>query len=70
MVVITRAFVNAAEMRARSLGLPQFPRVVIDHPLASRKADQVRQMARASIPGVVDALLGRAQGLIVADGGR
>jgi hypothetical protein len=69
-VVITRAFIKAAEVRAKSLGLPQFPRVVVDHPLASRPADQVREMARVSIPRVVDALLGKAEGTIMADGGR
>jgi hypothetical protein len=68
-VVITKAFVRAAEARAKSLGIPDFPRVVVDHPLASRKADLVREMARVSMPKVVDALLGRAQGMIMADGG-
>jgi hypothetical protein len=68
-VVITRAFIKAAEVRAKSLGIPQFPRVVVDHPLASKNAEQVRQMARVSIPRVVDALTGQAEGMIMADAG-
>ena len=68
MVIITKAFIRAAEARSKSLGMPQFPRVVVGHPLASKKPDQVRDMATISIPRAVEALLGEADGLIMADG--
>ena len=56
VTVITTAFTKAAELRARALGLPEHPVVVIDHPIASKTAEQVRVQARDSVQMIVDVL--------------
>ena len=44
--VITSAFNRAAHARAAALGMPGARVVVLPSPLATRSADEVRQMAR------------------------
>jgi hypothetical protein len=66
--VVTKAFTTAAELRARGLGMPAFPIVVVAHPLASKKPEEVREMARRSLPEVVRALTSQAHGIMLADG--
>ena len=56
MTVITTAFTKAAELRARALGLPEHPVVVIDHPMASKTGEQIRDQARESVQKIVDGL--------------
>ena len=61
VTVITRAFIKAAEIRARALGLTEHPVVVIDHPIASKGKEQILRMAQDSADEV-------ARGLMSADG--
>ena len=57
MTVITTAFVVAGEARAATLGMPEHPRVVIDHPLTSRSLEEIRGMAARAVEGVSAGLL-------------
>lgn len=59
MTIITAGFTIAADARAEVLGLPEHPRVVTDHPLASRTKQEVEEMAERSVEDVVRALLKR-----------
>jgi hypothetical protein len=45
VTVVTEAFEAAAVARAAALGLPDHPRVTVAHPLASRRVDEVSEMA-------------------------
>ena len=56
VTVITTAFTKAAELRARALGLPEHPVVVIDHPIASKTGDQIKVQARESVQMIVEGL--------------
>ena len=62
VTVITTAFTKAAELRARALGLPEHPVVVIDHPIASKTSEQVRAQARDSVQMIVDGLTSATSG--------
>ena len=48
VTVVTEAFQAAAEARAAVLGLPEHPRVIIEHPLASRMPSEVEKVAIAA----------------------
>ena len=56
MTVITAAFTKAAELRAKALGLPDHPVVVIDHPMYSKTSDEIADQARGSVQKIVDGL--------------
>ena len=56
MTVITTAFTKAAELRARALGLPEHPVVVIGHPIANKSSEYIRGQARGSVQKIVDGL--------------
>ena len=62
VTVITAAFTKAAELRARALGLPEHPVVVIDHPIASKTSDQIKTLARDSIQTIADGLISTSNG--------
>ena len=47
---------KSAEMRSKILGMPAHPVVVIGHPLASKKRDDVSEMARGALPEIVQSL--------------
>ena len=59
VTVVTEAFEAAAVARAAALGLPDHPRVTVPHPLASRRGDEVAQMATTAAAAVVAALMKR-----------
>jgi len=56
VTVVTEAFQAAAEARARVLGLPEHPRVIIEHPLASRMPSEVEKVAAAAAERIVAGL--------------
>ncbi len=56
VTVITSAFTKAAELRAKALGLPEHPVVVIDHPMYSKTGDEIADQARISVQKIVDGL--------------
>jgi hypothetical protein len=57
VTVVTQAFEAAAAARARALGLPEHPRVVVEHPLASQPPAGVEKMARDAANRVAAALV-------------
>ena len=59
VTVVTEAFEAAAVARAAALGLPDHPRVTVAHPLASRRGDEVAEMAAAAAAAVAAALMKR-----------
>jgi len=59
VTVVTEAFEAAAVARAAALGLPDHPRVTVSHPLASRRRDEVSEMAAAAAAAVAAALMKR-----------
>jgi hypothetical protein len=54
--VLTAGFTKAAEMRAKVLGLPTHPRVIVDHPLASKTEAEVLKMAEDAVEIIAKAL--------------
>ncbi len=62
MTVITTAFTKAAELRAKALGLPEHPVVVIDHPMYSKTEDEIKDQARNSVGKIVAGLTSASGG--------
>ncbi|HZA21893.1 MAG TPA: hypothetical protein VFA32_04700 [Dehalococcoidia bacterium] len=54
--MITQAFVHAAQMRARTLGMTEHPVVVVEHPIASKTKNQIQEMARKSVQEIAQGL--------------
>ncbi len=44
---------------ARIQGIPDYPFVVLPHPVGSLEPEQVIERARAALPAVIEILLGR-----------
>jgi hypothetical protein len=57
VTVLTEAFRTASTIRARTLGMPQHPTVVIEHPMASKTEAQVRSMAERFVEAIVNGLV-------------
>jgi hypothetical protein len=53
VTVLTEAFRTAATIRAKTLGMPEHPVVVIEHPMASKTEDEVLDMARRFVGAIV-----------------
>ncbi len=62
VTVITTAFTKAAELRAKALGLPEHPVVVIDHPMYSKTSEEIKNQARDSVQKIVDGLISTTGG--------
>ena len=62
MTVITAAFTKAAELRAKALGMPDHPVVVIDHPMYSKTSEEIKNQARDSVQKIVDGLISTTGG--------
>lgn len=56
VTVVTEAFQAAAGARADVLGLPEHPRVIIEHPLASRTLSEVEKVAARAAQRIVAGL--------------
>ena len=59
VTVITAAFEEAAVSRASVLGMPGQPRVVVEHPLASKTPAQIHSMAERFVEAIENALVVR-----------
>jgi hypothetical protein len=57
VTVLTEAFRTAATIRARTLGMPDHPTVVVEHPMASKTEADVQVMAERFVESVVRALV-------------
>ena len=60
MTIVTEAFQEAARLRAEVLGMPHHAMILVPHPMASRPAEQVEEVARAAFPRILAALRGPA----------
>ena len=58
VLIASSAFVDAAEKQARMLGQPDARRVFVQHPIQDRTDDEMRELARAAMPEIEDALAG------------
>jgi hypothetical protein len=56
VTVVTEAFQGAAHARAAVLGLPEHPRVIVEHPLASRTPSEVEKVAVAAVARIAAGL--------------
>jgi hypothetical protein len=56
VTVVTEAFQTAAQARAGVLGLAEHPRVIVEHPLASRTPSEVEKVALAAVARIAAAL--------------
>ena len=54
--MLTQAFANAAQMRAKTLGLEGHPLVVMPHPLASKTETEVKAIVAALVEAVARGL--------------
>lgn len=57
--MITNAFTRLARLRGETLGMPAHPVVVIGHPIASKKPDDIAEMALGALPDIVRSLTGK-----------
>ena len=60
--MITEGFIKAAGHRARALGMPEHPVVVIAHPIASKNPEQILALARDSVKQIASHLMSAMQG--------
>jgi len=58
VVLCTEPFTVTARNIARVLGLPEYPFVVLDHPIGSCTADEIRQKAEEAANQAEKILLG------------
>ena len=56
MTVITSAFTRLAKARGEYLGMPAHPVVVIPHPMANKKEDDVVKIAQDALEEIVNAI--------------
>jgi hypothetical protein len=59
VTVITEAFRVASTIRARTLGMPQHPVVVVEHPMASKTKPEVLAMAERFVDAIVSGLVSK-----------
>ena len=57
VAVITEGFIQAAVSRAKVLGMPDQPRVVLEHPIASKTKAEMTSMAERFVDAIVGALV-------------
>jgi hypothetical protein len=56
VLVASGAFADAAARQAALLGQPALARVLVAHPIQDRTDDEIRELARAAVAGVLAAL--------------
>ena len=56
-VICTEPFVTSADAMAALGGVPDYPYVVVPHPLGSRTMEQLREIAAKCAPDVLSILL-------------
>jgi hypothetical protein len=57
VTVITEAFKNAAIIRAKVLGMPEHPKVIVEHPMASKTEAEVLNMAERFVDLIASGLV-------------
>jgi alkanesulfonate monooxygenase SsuD/methylene tetrahydromethanopterin reductase-like flavin-dependent oxidoreductase (luciferase family) len=54
--IASSEFINAAEVQARALGLPEVRRIAVPHPIQDATDDEMRAKADAIVDQVIAAL--------------
>jgi hypothetical protein len=57
VTVLTEAFQAAAKIRARTLGMPDHPTVVLEHPMASKTHAEIQAMAERFVAAIAGGLV-------------
>jgi len=60
VALVTDDFLPQGDFVARSLGMPDIPRIRLPHPVAGTGADNLRRIAAEVAPAIVAALRGAA----------
>ena len=55
--IATHQFVNMGRASAAALGMPDYPFVVMEHPIGRLDDEELRQRAEAVLPRIVELLL-------------
>ena len=55
--MLTEAFRAPATIRAKTLGMPEHPTVVVKHPIASMTNEDVLAMAERAVESIVNGLV-------------
>ena len=58
-VICTEPFITSAKAMSKLGGIPEYPFVVLPHPLGSLKPDELRERAIQAAPEVLRILLAR-----------
>lgn len=58
MALVTDDFLPQGDFVARSLGMPDLPRIRLPHPVAGTGTDNLRRIAREVAPSIIAALRG------------
>ena len=58
-VICTEPFISSGKAMSKIGGIPDYPFVVVPHPLGSLSADQLRERAMQAAPEVLKILLAR-----------
>ncbi|MBI4337792.1 MAG: hypothetical protein HY683_08215 [Chloroflexi bacterium] len=59
MVLVTKPFISSAKTMARVCGIPDYPFVVVPHPIGSLTQEELLERARQALPRVLEILLGK-----------
>ena len=57
MCIASDQFVDAAQVQAEALGLPELRRIFVPHPIQDATDDEMRAKADAIVDAVTDALV-------------
>jgi hypothetical protein len=56
VTVLTEAFKTASAIRAKTLGMPGHPTVVLEHPMASKTPAEILSMAERFVDAIASGL--------------
>jgi hypothetical protein len=56
VTVLTEAFRTASQIRAKTLGMPEHPTVVVEHPVASKTSAEILVMAERFVDAIASGL--------------
>jgi hypothetical protein len=60
VALVTKDFWPQGDFVARSLGMPDLPRIKLPHPVAGTGSNNMREIARQTVPLILEALAGNA----------
>jgi hypothetical protein len=60
--VVTKAFVAAAKLQAKLLGMPELAIAVVGHPFSAQSLEVTKQRAQEAAPQIIDLLSSKKGG--------